>query len=50
MIDIYGDEFVEKEVSEKFMKKIIQIEKQHMNKHPKRRMTEKELDKMFEVR
>jgi len=43
----YGDDYVEKELSEEYVKKILAIEKEHDQKHPNRRMTMKEMDKLF---
>lgn len=45
--DMYGDEFVDKKVSEKYLQKIMRIEEEEKRKHPNRRMTDKELDKLF---
>ena len=44
--EMYGEEFVEKEVKEDFINRTISILEEHHKKHPKRRMTLKELDKM----
>lgn len=43
----FGDEYVEKELSEDYVKKILAIEKEHDQKHPNRRMTMKEMDELF---
>lgn len=44
LAEIYGDEFVDKEANEEYTKKIITICDKHLQKHPKRRMSIKELD------
>ena len=47
--EMYGDDLVEKEANEEYVKKIIKICDEHRNKHHKRRMSIKELDKLCEV-
>jgi hypothetical protein len=42
--EMYGGEFVEKEVSEEFISRTKSILDDYHKKHPKRRMTLKELD------
>ena len=44
--ELYGEEYVEKQVSEEYVKKLLKIEEEHFKKHPHRRMTDKELDKL----
>ncbi len=44
--EIYGDDFVEKEVKKEFIIDTLNIIKNHKKKHPKRRMSIKELDKL----
>lgn len=44
--DLFGEEYVEKQVSEEYVKKILKIEEEHFKKHPNRRMSDKELDKL----
>lgn len=43
----HGDEYVEHEASDEYVKKILAIEKDHFERHPKRRMTRKEMDELF---
>ncbi len=45
--DLFGEEFVEKEASDEYIKRIIELEKSHRHGHPERRMTKKELDELF---
>ena len=42
--DMFGDEFVEKEVKEEFITETLNIISEHHKKHPKRRMNLRELD------
>lgn len=44
--ELYGDEFVEKDVKDEFIKRTISIVNAHHKKHPKRRMTLNELDEL----
>lgn len=44
--ELCGDEIVEKEASDEYIKKVIKIEKQHTKKYNHRKMTLKELDKI----
>lgn len=46
-IELYGTNEVEPEVKEEYVKKILQIEKDHYEKHPNRRMSKAEMDKLF---
>ena len=47
---IYGEKFVEEEVvSDEYAKKILKITDDHMRRHPKRRMTDDELDKLLSL-
>ena len=43
-VELYGDEIVEKESKDEYVKKIIEICDEHLKKHPKRRMILEELD------
>jgi hypothetical protein len=45
-VEIYGDEVVEKEASEEYVKKILNIGGEHMRRHGRRNMTLKELDRL----
>lgn len=45
-IEMFGDEFVEKEANDEYLKKIIETEKKHFQKYGRRKMTSQELDKL----
>ncbi|MDO8656646.1 MAG: DUF2683 family protein [Nanoarchaeota archaeon] len=45
-VDLFGDEIVEKEANEQYVKRIIEIEKKHLQKYGQRKMTLHELDKI----
>ncbi len=47
--EMYGEEFVEKEVREEFISEVMGIVNEHKSKHPKRRMSLKELDSLTGV-
>ncbi len=47
--ELYGDEVVEKEASDEYIKKIIEIDERHMKKYGDKNMSLKELDKLCEV-
>lgn len=44
--EMYGGDFVEKEARKEFVAEVLDIVREHHLKHPKRRMTLKELDEM----
>ena len=44
--EIYGDELVEKEANDQYVKKVLETAEQHMKKHGGRKMTLKELDRL----
>ena len=46
-IEDYGENEVEPEVKEKYVKKILRIEKEHFKKYGYRKMNDKELDELF---
>jgi len=48
-VDMYGEEFVEKEIKEEFITEVLNIVSQHKTKYPKKRMTLKELDNISGV-
>lgn len=48
-VDLFGDEVVEKEAKDEYLKKIIEIEKKHLQKYGQRRMTLQELDKICDL-
>jgi hypothetical protein len=47
-VDMFGEEFVEKEVSEEYIKKILEIEDNHFKKYGYRNTTFKQLEKELE--
>ncbi|MBU0907904.1 MAG: DUF2683 family protein [Nanoarchaeota archaeon] len=47
--DMYGDEIVEKEANEDYVKKIITMTNEHLEKNKNRKMSFEELDKLCEV-
>lgn len=49
-VDLYGEEFQEKEVKEEYVQKIIQQASQHAQKHKNRRMSVEELDQLCEAK
>lgn len=48
-VEIYGDEEVDMDAKEEYIKKILEIDERHMKKYDNRKMTLKELDKLCEV-
>lgn len=48
-IEMFGDEFVEKEANDKYLKKILEAEKKHFQKYGQRKMTLQELDKICDL-
>lgn len=47
--DMYGDDFVEREVKEDAAKRILEIHNKHMKKYGFKSMTDQELKDLFEV-
>jgi len=45
-IQLYGEEIMEKQVSEEYTKKVIKIAKNHLSKYGNKKMTLQELDKL----
>ena len=48
-IELYGDEVVEKQANEEYVKKIIEITNTHIKKYKKQKMNLQELDNLCEV-
>ncbi|MEK6926645.1 MAG: antitoxin [Nanoarchaeota archaeon] len=48
-IELYGDDILEKEASEEYIKKIIMISNNHFKKHGYKKMSLQELDKLCGV-
>ena len=46
LIELTGNEFIDRELREEFVKKILEINEKHMKKYPDRTMTLDELDKL----
>jgi nitrogenase subunit NifH len=47
--EMFGEEFIEKEAKEEYVKKLLEIEKRHFEKYGRRKMNLKELDKLCEA-
>lgn len=47
--NMFGDEFVEKEANDQYIKKVIEIEKNHFKKYKNKKMTDKEFNELFEL-
>lgn len=48
-VSMFGEEFVEREVSEEYVKKLLQIDANYAKKYRRKKMTLKELDKLCEI-
>lgn len=48
MAQLFGEDFVEPQVSEEYVKKILDIEDKHFKRHGHRKMSDRELDTLFE--
>jgi len=48
-IELYGEEIMEKEPTEEYLKKVISIAKKHVEKYANKKMTLQELDRLCEV-
>ena len=48
--EMYGEEIVEKEANDEYVKKIIEIDARHIKRYGNRKMTIKELDRICEVK
>jgi hypothetical protein len=48
-IDLYGEDIMEKEATEEYAKKVIEISKNHIKKYSNKKMSLQELDKLCEV-
>ncbi len=47
--ELYGDEIVEKEANEKYVRKIVEISNNHLKKYGNKKMSVEELDALCEV-
>ena len=48
-VEMFGDEFVEKEASDEYIKNLIKIDQKHTKKYGRKKMTIKELDRLCEA-
>ena len=48
-VEMHGEEVVEKESNENYVKKIIELTNKHLEKNGNRKMSFKELDRLCEV-
>lgn len=48
-IELYGDDVIEKNASEEYIKKVIELTKKHYDKYSNKKMTLQELDQLSEV-
>ncbi len=48
-IEMYGDDILEREATEEYIKKVIDITKRHFEKYRNKKMTIQELDTLCEV-
>ncbi len=48
-IDLFGDEVVEKEAKDEYLKKVLEIEKNHLQKYGQRKMSVQELDRICDL-
>ena len=48
-VEMHGDEIVEKEANEVYIKKVLDITNRHLAKYKKRKMSIAQLDKLCEV-
>jgi len=48
-VELYGEEIIEKEANDQYIKKVIEISERHLKKYGKKDMSIKELDKLCGV-
>lgn len=48
-VDLFGDEVVEKEANDDYVKKVIAMSKRHFSKYGYHRMSQKEFKELFEL-
>ena len=48
-VEIYGEEVVEKEANDQYVKKIIELDERHTRKYINKKMSIKELDRLCEA-
>ena len=48
-IEMYGDDIVDKVANDQYVKHILEVSNEHLQKHRKKKMTLKELDALCEV-
>ena len=49
-VELYGDDVVEKEANDQYIKKLLDIEERHIKKYGNRKMTLQQLDKFCEAK
>ncbi|MBI4981227.1 DUF2683 family protein [Candidatus Woesearchaeota archaeon] len=48
-IELFGDEFVEKEANDEYVKKVIAMSKRHFSKYGYKKMSKTEFKELFEL-
>lgn len=49
-VELYGDDVVEKEANDKYIKKLLEIEEKHLKKYGYKKMSMEQLDKLCEAK
>ncbi len=49
-VELYGDDVVEKEANDQYIKKLLEIEEKHLKKYGHRKMSMEQLDKLCEAK
>ncbi len=49
-VEIYGDEIVERDANDQYIKKLLEIEERHIKKYGYKKMSISELDKLCEAK
>ena len=47
-IEMYGEDLVEKEANDTYIKKVLEMEKEHLRKHGNRKMSLRQLDALIQ--
>tara|TARA_Y100000310_G_C20384357_1_gene669685 strand:- start:451 stop:705 length:255 start_codon:yes stop_codon:yes gene_type:complete len=47
--ELFGEDLVEKEATDEYIKKVIEIDERHIKKYGRKKMSIKELDRLCEV-
>ena len=48
-VELYGDEVIEKDANEEYIKRVIEITKKHYDRYGSKKMTLQELDRLSEL-